>query len=139
MFWTIIIAIVVYITIRFFISLSKDDYDLQGQNLAEKFQFVVNNLNRAAFNGRGNVILLSKRSFNLYEDGQNQIIQFYYSTGHLTITWKYKYFHKEAIHERQFNDVRNLSLFEQQKIADTMINEMKVTVSNHQGNVLGNI
>ena len=80
-----------------------------------------------------------KREFNLYEDGQNQIIKFQYSTGHLTITWKYKYFQKEIVHERQFNDVRNLSLFDQQKIGEQMINEMAIVVERHKNNVIGGI
>ena len=96
-------------------------------------------INEAAFNGDGSVTTLDKREFNLYEDGQNQIIKFQYSTGHLTITWKYKYFQKEIVHERQFNDVRNLSLFEQQKIGEQMIREMAVVVERHKNNVIGGI
>ena len=96
-------------------------------------------INEAAFNVDGSVTTLDKREFNLYEDGQNQIIKFQYSTGHLTITWKYKYFQKEIVHERQFNDVRNLSLFEQQKIGEQMIREMAVVVERHKNNVIGGI
>ncbi len=139
MIWTIVIVIVGYILIQFFISLSKDNDDLQGQSLDDKFNFIVNMLNGAAFNGHGTIISLNKREFNLYEDGQNQIIKFQYSTGHLTITWKYKYFQKEVIHEKQFNNVRNLSLFEQQKIGEQMIREMAIVVENHKNNVLKGI
>lgn len=113
MVWTIVIAIIGIILIRFFSSLSKDNDDLQGRTLSEKFNVIVSMINEAAFNGGGSVTTLDKREFNLYEDGQNQIIKFQYSTGHLTITWKYKYFQKEIVHERQFNEVRNLSLFDQ--------------------------
>lgn len=139
MVWAIIICIVVFILFRFFNDLNKDNYDLQGQSLTEKFKFTVDALNYAAFNGRGSVITLDKRSFNLYANDSNQIIHFVYSTGHLTIIWKYKYFQKEVVHEKQFNDVRNLSLFEQQKVAETMIREMETIVSNHQNNVIGGI
>ena len=62
-----------------------------------------------------------------------------YSTGHLTITWKYKYFQKEVVHEKIFNNVRNLSIFEQQRIAEIMVSEMAVVISNHQNNVLKGI
>lgn len=113
MVWTIVIAIIGIILFRFFSSLSKDNDDLQGRTLSEKFNVIVSMINEAAFNGGGSVTTLDKREFNLYEDGQNQIIKFQYSTGHLTITWKYKYFQKEIVHERQFNEVRNLSLFDQ--------------------------
>ena len=139
MVWTIVIAIIGIILFRFFTSLSKDNDDLQGRTLAEKFNVIVNMINEAAFNGAGSVTTLDKREFNLYEDGQNQIIKFQYSTGHLTITWKYKYFQKEIVHERQFNDVRNLSLFEQQKIGEQMIREMAVVVERHKNNVIGGI
>lgn len=139
MVWTIVIAIIGIILFRFFTSLSKDNDDLQGRTLAEKFNVIVNMINEAAFNGDGSVTTLDKREFNLYEDGQNQIIKFQYSTGHLTITWKYKYFQKEIVHERQFNDVRNLSLFEQQKIGEQMIREMAVVVERHKNNVIGGI
>ena len=139
MVWTIVIAIIGIILFSFFSSLSKDNDDLQGRTLPEKFNVIVNMINEAAFNGDGSVTTLDKREFNLYEDGQNQIIKFQYSTGHLTITWKYKYFQKEIVHERQFNDVRNLSLFEQQKIGEQMIREMAVVVERHKNNVIGGI
>jgi hypothetical protein len=57
----------------------------------------------------------------------------------LAITWKYKYFQKEIVHQRQFNNVRNLSLFEQQNIAKQMIDEMTIVIVNHKNNVIGGI
>ncbi len=137
MIWTILIVIVGYFLFKFFISLSKDNDDLQSQNLNEKFSIIVSMINQVAFNSLGTVTIIDKREFNLYEDGQNQIIKFLYSTGHLTITWKYKYFQKEVVHERQFNDVRNLSIFQQQKIAEQMIKEMLIIVEKHKIDVLG--
>ncbi len=122
---------------RFFADLSKDDDDLQGGTLSEKFNVIVNMINKAAFNGNGEVTPLDKREFNLYEEGQNQIIKFHYSTGHLTITWKYKYFQKEIVHERQFSNLRNLSLFEQQRIGEHIIKEMEIVVQQHKKNVIG--
>ena len=139
MIWIIVIVIVGFILIRFFISLSKDNYDLQGRTLDDKFNVIVNMINEAAFGGRGSVTTLDKREFNLYEEGQNQIIKFHYSTGHLTITWKYKYFQKEVVHKRQCNYVRNLSIFDQQKIGEQMIKEMAITVERHKNNVIRDI
>lgn len=139
MIWIIVIGVIGYILFRFFGDLNKDKYDLQGQTLEEKFKFIVDMLNEAAFNGRGEVTVQDKRSFNLYEEGQNQIIHFYYSTGHLSITWKYKYFQKEAVHEKQFDNVRNISIFDQQKIANIMIKEMAFVIENHKNNVTSGI
>tara|TARA_B110000977_G_C10786473_1_gene380719 strand:+ start:131 stop:553 length:423 start_codon:yes stop_codon:yes gene_type:complete len=137
MIWIVVIGIVGFIMIRFFSDLNKDNTDLQGQPLSKKFTVIVNSINEAAYGGMGKVTILDKRSFNLYQDVQNQIINFQYGTGHLTITWKYKYFQKEIVHEKQYNDVRNLSLFEQQKIADNMISEMEQVLENHKNNVIG--
>jgi len=139
MVWTILIVIIVIVLFRFMSSLNNDNNDLQGKTLSEKFNVIVNMINEAAFNGNGDVTVLDKREFNLYEVGQNQIVQFHYSTGHLTITWKYKYFQKEIIHQKQFNDVRNLSIFEQQKIGEQMIKEMTIVVEKHKNNVLGGV
>jgi hypothetical protein len=121
----LIIIIAVVIIIKFSSSLAKDKQDLHGTSLSEKFNIIVNLLNEAAYDGFGSVTKISDRQFNLYKNGSNQIIQFHYSSGHLTIIWKYKFFQKEIKHERQFDDCRNLSIFEQQKIAEQMINEME--------------
>ena len=136
MIWTIAIVIVGVMLFRFFADLSKDEDDLQSGTLSEKFNIIVNMINKAAFNGNGEVTILDKREFNLYEEGQNQIIKFHYSTGHLTITWKYKYFQKEIVHEKQFSNVRNLSLFEQQRIGEHIIKEMEIVVQQHKNNVI---
>jgi len=139
MIWLIVIGIIGFFLFRFFSDLNKDNYDLQSQSLNEKFAVIVNALNNEVFFGNARVTILDKRSFNLYEEGQNQIIHFLYSTGHLTITWKYKYFQKEVVHERQFNNVRNLSIFEQQKIADIIIREMARVIEVHKNNVIDGI
>jgi hypothetical protein len=137
MFWVIVVVVVVaYIGFNFFNSLNKDENELQHQSVSEKFAVIVNILNDAAFNGAADITPIDKREFNLY-DGSNQIIKFQYSTGSLTITWKYKYYQKEIVHERNFTESRNLSIFEQEKIANTMIMEMKQIVDKHKRDVLG--
>lgn len=132
----LIISIIVYIILRFFSDFyserKKDNLDLLAQSLDKKFIVIVSMLNDAAFNGRGKVIDRVPKFFNLYEDRQNQIITFLYGTGHLTITWRYKYLQNEVVHERQFNNVRNISAYDQQIIAETMIGEMAKVVENHK-------
>ncbi len=136
MIWIIVIGIIGFIIFRFLTDLNKDNNDLQGQSLDEKFAVIVAAINNAAFNGNGTVTTVDKRCFNLYENGQNQIINFQYGTGHLTITWRYKYFQIEVVHKKKFNNVRNLSIPEQEKIADRMILEMEQVVKNHKNNVI---
>lgn len=133
-----ILGIIGYIIIRFFIDLKKDDYDLQGTTVAEKFKFIVRKLNEVVYHGEGKVTVLDARTFNLYAQGSNQIIQFFYATGSLTITWKYKYLQKEVIHERNVNDARNLSVLSQERIAENLIKEMGEVVRKHQIDVLMN-
>ena len=136
MIWVIVIGVILFFLFRFLNDYNKDNYDLSGQTLSEKFKIIVNMLNKFAFNGQGKITKHDKREFNLYRDKENQIIHFIYGTGNLTIIWKYKYFHKEVVHERTFYDVRNLSLFEQQEIGETMIEEMKQVVAKHKNDVL---
>ena len=135
--WVIVIGIVGFILFRFFSDLNKDNADLRGQSLPEKFAVIISSINKVAYGGMGKVTTLDRRSFKLYQAGQNQIISFQYGTGHLTITWKYKYFQKEIVHEKTYNDVRNLSLFEQQKIANNIVSEMEQVLENHKNNVIG--
>jgi hypothetical protein len=135
MFWIILIVIVIIIAIFFLKDLNKDNSDLNGQTLAEKFKTTIDIINQSAFGGRGIVIPTDKRALNLYEEGQNQIIQFIYSTGHLTIIWRYKYYHNEVIHEMTFRDMRNLNLIQQKEIAERMISEMKFVVQKHQAKI----
>lgn len=139
MVWIIVIGIMLFIVFKFTNDLNKDKYDLQGTTLEEKFKIIVNILNEAAFNKNGEITKIDNKSFNLYETGSNQIINFHYGTGTLTLTWRYKYFQKEVKHFRDFHNARNLSLFEQQKIAETMINEMVPIINNHKNNTMKDI
>lgn len=135
MIWIIVIAVVGFILFSFLKDVGKDNTDLKNTDLKDKFNIVVNELNKEAFSGKGQITKIDTRSFNLYEPGQNQTIQFQYGTGHLTITWRYKYYQKEIVHEKTYSDVRNLSLFEQQKISDDMIKQMQIVIERHKRDV----
>jgi len=136
MFFTILIVFIIFILFNFFNDLNKDNYDLQVQTIDEKFSILVVAINQYAFIGRGKLTKLDKRSFNLYEVGGNQIIHFVYGTGHLTIIWKYKYFQKEVVYEKQFNNVRNISVFQQERIAKVIIQEMDEVINEHKSSIL---
>lgn len=132
MIWTIIIIIAVFILIKFIVELSKDKDDLQGQTLDKKFIVIINMLNEVAFDGNGEITKIDERELNLYEAGTNQLFKLQYSTGNLTIDWRYKYFQKEIVHSKNYNNVRNLSLFEQQKIAKSFIEEGLYKINEHK-------
>jgi tetratricopeptide (TPR) repeat protein len=144
MIWIIILIVIAIfvIVIKVINDNSKDEADLQGDSLDKKFSVIVNILNEYAFNGKGEIHAVepkTKWAFNLYDGGSNQIIKFLYLNGNLLIEWRYKYFQKEVVHKKRFDNVRNLSIFEQQKIANTVIEEMSKTVNSHKTIVLNPI
>ena len=123
----------------FFVSMNKDKRDLIENPLDKKFSILIRMINEAAFDGKGDVTILSQRELNIYKNGANQIIQFLYSTGKLTIIWKYKYFQKEVVNERTFGKVRNLSVFEQKAIGESLLMEMGAIIEEHKQKVLTGI
>lgn len=136
MIWIIIAAVIIFFIVTMTVSYQKDNVDLQEKPLEEKFYVIISRLNEYTYNNRGRITKIDKRECNLYEEGSNQIINLLYSQGTLTITWKYKYFQKEVVHKKSFLEVRNLSLFEQRKMADAVINEMEKVVREHKEQVL---
>lgn len=137
--WAIIIGIVLLFIVKFLIDLNKDNSDLDGTTLSEKFKFVVRELNEELYQGVGKVIVLDKRSFNLYQTGSNQIVHFHYSTGSLTIEWRCKILQKETVYEQTFYDVRNISLLGQEKIVKEMLRGIMSTYAKHKENVFNEL
>jgi hypothetical protein len=136
----IFLGLIFIITLFSFNSnLKKDKNEFSIEPLEKKFMIITNILNEQAFDGNATIIKKSNREYILFNQGSNQLIIFHYSTGHLTITWKYKYFQKEIIHSKQYNDVRNLSVFQQGNIANNMIDEMLVVVENHKQDVFNDL
>ena len=137
--WIFVIVVVVAIFLfKFATSLNEDAAELNEKPLSEKFETLVFALNDAAFAGNGEITVIDKRNFNLYPpNGSNQIIQFSYGTGQLTVTWCYKYLQKELTHIKQFPNVRNISLLDQQRMADALISEMMLKVEHHKVDVWG--
>ena len=129
-----IVAIVAVIIYAFYTSLNQDKKDLEDIPFEKRFQTLIGILNNYAYEGQGKVTMVNQRNYSLYQEGTNQIIYFLYGTGHLTISWRFKYFQQEVVHEKQFNDVRNSSPEAQTRIAENMIEEMKVVVERHINN-----
>ena len=137
MIWFVIIGIIILVIGSIAIKTSKDSEDLAGTTLDNKFNVLVNMLNQAAFNGEGTVRYFYKKLFNLYPpSSSNQLIEFLYSQGMLSITWKYKYFQKEMVFRKNLSNVRNLSLFDQERIGRALIEEMEFKVNEHKNNVM---
>lgn len=131
-----IVLIIGYILYSFLKDYKQDEVDLAHQSLSEKFKFTVAVLNKHVYAGQGVTTYLDLRSFNLYKPGSNQIIIFEYNTGSLNIVWKYKYLQKEVVHSKTFDNVRNLSLMAQERMAYIIIQEMTPIIAKHQIDVL---
>lgn len=136
MIWIIVAGIVIFFVVKMIVSYQQDNVDLKERGLQEKFHVIISRLNEYAFNSNGVITKFDKRECNLYDEGSNQIINFLYSQGTLMITWKFNYFQKEVMHKKNFLNTRNLSLFEQRKMADAVINEMEKVVREHKEQVL---
>jgi hypothetical protein len=133
--WIIIFIIIVGVLSPLIKKVSDDNIELHDQLLDKKFQVIVDVLNKAAFNMRGEITRINKRKFNIYETGQNQIIYFFYGFGNLTITWKFKYFQKEMVHQKIYHEVNDINAIAQQRIGEDMIKEMERAIDRHKNNV----
>jgi hypothetical protein len=137
MIWTVIIGIVALVVGSIAINTGKDSQDLAGTTLDKKFNVIVNMLNQAAFNGEGEIKYFDSKHFNLYPPtSSNQLIEFLYSQGMLSITWKFKYFQKEMVFRKDLTNMRNLSLFQQERIGNQIIQEMIARVEAHKESVM---
>jgi hypothetical protein len=100
---------------------------------------IINTSNEVAFNGNGEC-LVSQSELNLYESGTNQLVKSYgYSTGNLTIDWRYKYYQKEIVHSKQYNNVRNLSPLNNKKIGKFLLLEEGLCIIEEHKQMLNHI
>lgn len=139
---TLIFLLVVFVLALIFVpftrQLVKDKEELSRNPINKKFEILVGAINEFMLDGKGEVTLFEDepRLMNLMsEERRNMLIQFYYSTGNLTITLNYKFFQKELVYKKQFSGLRNLSAFMQHDIANEFIEVCNKKISEHQQNV----
>lgn len=139
---TIVILIIVLIfallIVPFTRQMVKDKEELAQNPINKKFEVLVGVINEAMLNGKGELALFDDdpKAMNLMSDDmQNMLIQFYYSTGHLTIILKYKYFHNELIFKKEFYNLRNATIFAQRDVANEFIELSKKKIAEHQQKV----
>lgn len=127
MWYLVIGGIIIYVLYHFLSDLNKDNKDLKNITVYQKFKVLADNINDSAYNGQGNIRMHpnDKRSFHIYKPNTPQIIDFQYGTGHLTITWRYKYLgDNEIVYEETLHNVREISDEEQENISQKIIAEM---------------
>ena len=139
MIWSILIAVVIILIGSSVIGNSKDNRDLAGVaggKLEEKFNVIVNHITTYAFDDNYIVKPQGKRHlFLLHSQGNNHMIELLYNQGVLSIIWKYKYLQKELTYKKHLNNVRNLSLIEQNKIGQSIVGLMNSKIQEFQASV----
>lgn len=133
----VIVAIAVIVILSIAIGNSKDKQDLNEKTLLEKFNVIVAHLTEFAFDKDYVVRKQSdKHIFLMHNMANNHMIELLYNQGVLTIIWKYKYFQKELVFKKHLTNVRNLSLIEQDKIGQSLVDLMNLKIIDFQKNTL---
>ena len=131
-----IILVLALIILPFTKALMKDKQDLRERPIEVRFKVLIDEINKAVLDGKGKTVYPvenDKRLLNLHSDDKaNYLIQFYYSTGHLTISLNYLYLHKELNEKVPFYNVRNVDIFTQKRMANEFIQKMRVAIAKHQ-------
>lgn len=133
----LIITVLALIFLPFSRALMKDREELTSNPLDRKFQILISRINQLLMGGHGEVIKTNDpRQINLFDENHaNMIINFYYSTGSLTIILKYKYYQVELKKEMQFDNMRQAETFRQQDVANHFVEEARIAIQKHQNEV----
>lgn len=135
----IVLLILAILIIPFTRQLVLDKEELRKTPINEKFKELVTIINSTMLDGEGEITLFDDdpRLMNLMsENKQNMLIQFYYSTGNLTLILNYKYFQKELVHKEVYNNLRNITIFTQKDIARSFIEVCNKKIIGHQQMVM---
>lgn len=110
--------------------------ELNEMSLEERFGILIDGLNAYCYDSLGTITKLDNRTLNLYKKGSCQIINLHYSTGILTITWKFKYFQQEMIYTKNLPYNRDITPMWQLKMLEIIISEFLEKYTQHERNVL---
>lgn len=133
--WYVIGAIVVYVLYKFLIAASEDNKDVRDNPLHVRYSHFFGRLNKEIFNGEASVNQKAPHIYTLYKEDSNQILIFEYALGSMDIKWMYKYYQKELVHEQTLNNIKNVSVFEQDKLAEIVLNAMAPKIKRHKASV----
>lgn len=134
----IIVLILAILIVPFARQMVKDKLELEDTPINKKFEVLVGIINDAMLDGKGEITLFDEdpKQMNLMSDTRsNLLIQFYYSTGNLTIYLNYKYLKKELKWSKPFYGVRNLSVYRQKDIANDFIESSNKKIMEFQQSV----
>lgn len=135
----LILLVLALLTVSFTHNLVKDILELKKQPLEKKFEVIIQCVNEGLLDGGGQIVTFEndKRQVNLFNSQTpNKIIHFIYGTGNLSIIFKYKFFQVEMNCEELYKGVREISLMEQQNIADDFVQKALSDKLKHEKKVL---
>lgn len=136
----LVITLLAIIFLPFSRALMKDREELYENPLEQKFKILISRVNELLMSGHGEVVKFKDdpRMLNLFDENcANLLINFYYSTGTLTITLYYKYFNVELVKRMQFHNLRQAETFHQQDVANHFCEESARAMRQHRAKVNG--
>lgn len=135
----LILLILALLILPFTKALIQDKQDLRMSPIEERFKVLIDEINNAFLDGKGTVNYPDpndNRNINLFSDKMaNYLIQFFYSTGHLTIYMNYKYLQKELNEKVVFYNMKSADFFTQKRMANEFIQKMGTAILAHQKNI----
>lgn len=131
----LILILLAFIILPFSKDLMKDRNELMQNPLEKKFNILISRVNQLLMDDKGEITTFKSdpRQVNLFDDNHaNMLIQFYYSTGTLTITLKYKFYQVELVKEMKFHNMRHAESFRQQDVANHFAEQAISAIRTHQ-------
>ncbi len=116
-------------------ALIKDRAELHENPMEKKFDILITHINDLLMDGMGEVVKFRNdpRMLNLFDENlPNMIINFYYSTGTLTVKLNYKYFNAELVRKMQFHNMRQADTFRQLDAANQFCEEAAAAIRVHR-------
>lgn len=132
---TFILLVIAFFVIRTIFSHQEDKKTLKETPIQDKFRVIIRKIDEEAFDSGGMITKIDWQSFMLGRIGSNQLVTFIYAHKVFRIEWKYKYYQKEMKYTRSFTNADNWSIFEQEKIAKTIIYEFNQSLNRHKSEV----
>jgi len=115
-----------------------DSWELKRTPIYKKFEILAHIISDELMDGEGEITRFKDdpKMMNLMSPNKrNLLIRFYYSTGNLTLTLNYMFYHVELVHDEPYYGVRNIDISEQENIATQFIMICKKLIADHQEKV----
>lgn len=138
----IVIILLLVIIVPFVRQLLMDKRDLRNFPIEERFKTIMNVVNNELFEGKAELTLFDDdpRLANMMnKDRPSMLVQFYYSTGNLTVTLNHMCFRHGLVWKKLFSNARNWSEFNQVDCGRDFVENAIHQIREHEAYVMTNI